>query len=484
MQFALSTPSQNSYLYIRQAEQSDRDRWKDQVYAAMAQILAQVQSCQMTPAQGYAQAQGLVSDYLGACGQFTDKPTAATCNNYATQADAFPARLDAIKNAQCNKPVAVAPVAVVTPPVTAIMPAPRTYTPPTAGPGCCQGQSNSGGGISNLDVNFGLGTARGMGSGNFGLSFGGGDSVPGIGGAPPLGPGQPAQPAGIVDSIIAAVANAVNGVPISTLQPDSGIALAQGQNVIDFPMRDAYQPIRDVGSPIAGINAWPWRPFGPLPFSRGTALPDVSLPGGVTVRTFNAPGGVDAIAGASSLSGGFGDGLDPTDFPDDSGAINELNTLGQQILNPMPVITSVPQTPIFTQGVSLPPTQNQPSTLQSILAAIPATISAALKQPYFNPVTGQQTAAGFNSLGTGIMYPAGTQLANGQILQSAQSLPYGTALANGSIVGTAAGLGAGIGSSLGTLGTSLMQFVSANPLLILGGVVGAVLLFREPPRRR
>lgn len=86
----------------QRAEETSRDVMKDQVYTLMGQIKDSVDSCQATPAQGTAAANAAIQAYYQACAQFTKASVTASCHNYGTQADAFPARLTAIAGAGVN----------------------------------------------------------------------------------------------------------------------------------------------------------------------------------------------------------------------------------------------------------------------------------------------------------------------------------------------------------------------------------------------
>lgn len=468
MIFQMSTPKiAGNFIYERQAEQSDRDRWRDQVYAACEAIRQQVANCSLSPDAGVAQAQGLINDYISACGQFIDKATGKTCANYLTQPDAFPARLTAIRNAgnSCNKPAPL-PAPVVTQKPVTVNPSPVVALPvisapsmPQGGggvsPACCQ--AGSGGGGLGLSLN----------GGNFGLSFGGGDTAPGGGGGGAISGGgtggggllaaNSAGPAGsipaILQNVVSAVAGAVGqavngngGVNMANILPDSSIATLSGLNVVDFPMRNPFAPLSDTMVPISGINAWPrsWKyPRRSIPGRVQSAkmnVPDMSMPGGVAVKTFNAPS--NKVVN-QSMSG----------FGDEDTPIIDLGNVGNVAVTSSPL-------PIYQQGVSLPGTQ--PSTLQSIFATIsgvlPATISAIKGQPYYN--TTQNPFGGSAQL---------QQVGVGTTINPVTGLPQ---------------TGAVLGASAGNIIASLTNFAAANPMMLALGGVGLFLLFREPPRRR
>lgn len=93
----------------QRAEETSRDVWRDQVYQGMASIKQTVDSCQATPAQGTAAANLLIQSYFDACAKFTKKSVTASCHNYSTQADAFPARLTSIAAAGAGCQAAATP---------------------------------------------------------------------------------------------------------------------------------------------------------------------------------------------------------------------------------------------------------------------------------------------------------------------------------------------------------------------------------------
>lgn len=77
-----------SSLFNRQQQRSEeaaRDQYRDQVYAGMAQIKADVDACKITPTQGQQQARALINAMYAACDQFTKKSVAQSCRNYETQ---------------------------------------------------------------------------------------------------------------------------------------------------------------------------------------------------------------------------------------------------------------------------------------------------------------------------------------------------------------------------------------------------------------
>lgn len=98
-----------------------------------------------------------------------------------------------------------------------------------------------------------------------------------------------------------------------------------------------------------------------------------------------------------------------------------------------------------------------------ITQAAPAIISAA---------RGQGVPPGY--------YPTAVQ---GQQVQY-QQIPEGYEYQNGQLVRGGAGVGAQAGQGIENLANSVTTFVTNNPLIVLGGVVGLVLLFRQPPSRR
>lgn len=62
--------------------------------------------------------------------------------------------------------------------------------------------------------------------------------------------------------------------------------------------------------------------------------------------------------------------------------------------------------------------------------------------------------------------------------------PSGYSYQDGRLVVGSAGVGATAGQGFENLANSVSMFVTNNPLVVLGGVVGLVLLFKAPPSRR
>ncbi len=148
---------------------------------------------------------------------------------------------------------------------------------------------------------------------------------------------------------------------------------------------------------------------------------------------------------------GLGDGPDPFSS-DGTGSIFDGTVT---VVNP-PGYTP----PVFSQqGVSLPGGGINAifADIAKLLPGIPAIISAAKSQPYYNP--NQPTVYGRTS----------TALLPGQ-----------TYNADGSL----SNVGANVGASLTNTFNSLAAFVATNPLIVLGGGAALFLLMREPPRRR
>ncbi len=272
-----------------------------------------------------------------------------------------------------------------------------------SGAGCVSGRANGGG------VN-----------GNLGLSLGASPTT--IRSAP--GDGLIKR---IEDALTAAIhgGDSVSGAGGGSAN-DSGIA--QGGSVIDFPMINPYSPIKATGSPVTGINAYPW-PQSNLQPARNKRVSkiifkEVSQPG-IRISNFNTRGNEDAPSGMPGEVGSESLGFAFEEYPN---------------------------------GVSLP--SSGPSNLQSILSTIattlPATISALKKQPYYNPAQGQQAIYG--------------------------QQPYG--VQPGVTQGGIANIGAQTGAAVGNLGDAFSNIVATHPYLILAGGAALLLLFMKPPSRR
>lgn len=248
-------------------------------------------------------------------------------------------------------------------------------------------------------------------------------ALPGIGGGSFNVPGVDGSGGGagsggdIVDRIAQAVDAAIHGGEISSARNSNGSATGSrgGGNVIEFPMVDPYLPIRKTRVPVAGLNAFP----------RVADIANFSY----RTRVFNARG--DEDTGDEGMSGlGFTWG----DF-------------GNVLPNPQTTME-------YPTGISLPSTG--PSNLQLILDAIsrtlPATISAAKKQPYYDP--------------------AQSSLYNAQIAQAGY---YGQPGSN---------IGSQLGGAVGNIGDTFGNIVAQHPFLVLAGGAALILLFMSPPKRR
>lgn len=76
--------------------------------------------------------------------------------------------------------------------------------------------------------------------------------------------------------------------------------------------------------------------------------------------------------------------------------------------------------------------------------------------------------------------------APGYTTQQYSQIPPGYAYQNGQLVpvGSAANAGAQAGAGFANLANSVSTFVTNNPLVVLGGAVALLLLFKTPPSRR
>jgi hypothetical protein len=226
----------------------------------------------------------------------------------------------------------------------------------------------------------------------------------GVSGGGVIGGGAPGV--GVVNKLAAALDAAVHGDGSGGA---SGSASGNGGGrIIQFPLVNPYRPLKAVRSPISGLNAFP-------------KVSDI----------VNFGYRVDRAAVFNNR------GVDTNDqLPEGS---ESLGFTFQE----------------YPDGVSLP--SSGPSNLQLILDTIartlPATISAAKKQPYYDPAARGYSQTGYE---TGGAYPG---QAGGQI-------------------------GSQVGGAVGNVGDTLGNIVAQHPYLVLAGGAALVLLFMSPPRRR
>jgi len=189
---------------------------------------------------------------------------------------------------------------------------------------------------------------------------------------------------------------------------------------VEFPMTNPYQPVGDAKVPASPQFAWP---------GAGLRLvPSPSQPSQAGRRgrqVFNAEGDEDIGPPADKETGSESLGFSFSD----------------------------------SAGIALPFESSNPSKLQTIVggivAALPATIQAARANPS-NIYPG--TVYGPYSSNAGGSYPGRA--------------------------GAGSDIGASAGAAVGNVGDTLGGIVARHPVLTLAGVMAAVLLFMNPPRRR
>jgi len=87
----------------QRSEETARDQWKAQVHDGMHAIQVAVDKCQISSADGVAQAKKLVTDYYAACDQnFTKSSVAKSCRNAENEAGGFQTREGWIAAAGAN----------------------------------------------------------------------------------------------------------------------------------------------------------------------------------------------------------------------------------------------------------------------------------------------------------------------------------------------------------------------------------------------
>jgi len=69
----------------QRTEEATRDTYRDQVYAGLDDIRRAVESCQLTPEQGTAEARRLIDQMYSACDMFSKSSVAKSCRNFETQ---------------------------------------------------------------------------------------------------------------------------------------------------------------------------------------------------------------------------------------------------------------------------------------------------------------------------------------------------------------------------------------------------------------
>lgn len=279
----------------------------------------------------------------------------------------------------------------------------------TQGALCCAKAGQTGGGCA-IGGRNGLGVGIGGKVGSAGLTF-----------------GSSSDNRTILQKLSDALDQAIHGGDSGGIGASSSVAsgtgYGSGANVIPFPMVSPYRPIGDADIPVSGLFAWPSQ--------RGRIVSVNARP----TKSFNARGDEARQSG------------EPTGESDDEQSSDSFSGFG--FLDPGIAGGG---------GISLP--QSGPSTLQTILgtiqATLPATIQAIRAQPS-NIYPGNV----YNPYSTN--YPGAT---------------YPGAQAPG------ANIGAQAGAAVGNVGDTLGNIVAQHPYLVLAGVGAAILLFMQPPRRR
>lgn len=85
-------------------KQQEAARWAghEQVMAAMNQIQAAIDSCQLTPSEGAAAARDVVNKFYAACDANFNSNTAKSCRNYGSEAGGFDAHIAKIGQGNLN----------------------------------------------------------------------------------------------------------------------------------------------------------------------------------------------------------------------------------------------------------------------------------------------------------------------------------------------------------------------------------------------
>lgn len=220
--------------------------------------------------------------------------------------------------------------------------------------------------------------------------------------------------------------NVVNSAVAGRMLDSAARTYSGGANVVPFPMVNPFTPVLKTRAPVTALNRFPDR-FTYKVVSTG-AEPDDEQ---------------SSFDGLSGLSAGGPTGIG-------------LSSLG----SPVDEIGLPPPPPVYVPRLPVP---TSPSTLQSILGTIQATLPATIGAIRANP-SNIYPGTSYNPYTTnypGAYYPGS---------------PYGS--------GAAEGVGVGVGQAVDTLGGTLSRFVIEHPLLVIGGGAALVLLFMNPPRRR
>lgn len=235
----------------------------------------------------------------------------------------------------------------------------------------------------------------------------------------------PRSPKGLLGQIGKAFNDAVHGGDgtvsrnaVQALVNSAARTYSGGANVVPFPMVNPFKPVIATGAPVTGLTRWP---------NRFTYEVE---------NTDSEPD--DEQSSFDGLSGITGIGL--------GAPVDEIGL-------PPPPPVYVPRVP------------TGPSTLQTILGTIQATLPATIQSFRANP-SNIFPGTAYNPYTTnypGASYPG--------------SAPYSTN-------GAAEGVGAGVGRAADTLGGTISRFVTEHPYLVIGGGAALVLLFMNPPRRR
>lgn len=194
--------------------------------------------------------------------------------------------------------------------------------------------------------------------------------------------------------------------------------------VIPFPVVSPYRPLTATRVPIEGLTAFPRKGY----YFNGESSADFNVNGNDEHERL--PPGHESL--------GFAD-----------------------------PIKSAPQGIGLEQDNYSPLGMKWEGVIGQVIQGVPAIIGAAGGNPYYDPSQSSNPQ----------LFPATPVTA----ATTRQAAPEGYYYDER---GTLRQVGSAVGGAVGNIGQSLSDFVTQNPLLVLGGGVALVLLFMKPPSRR
>lgn len=207
---------------------------------------------------------------------------------------------------------------------------------------------------------------------------------------------------------------------------DGGSSYASSAQVIPFPVVSPYRPLTATRVPIEGLTAFP-------------------------------------------KSGYYFNGEPVNDFNVDGDDPNDKVPLGHESLGFIDPMRGMPDGIGLARDRSYSPLGMQwEGVIGQITQTIPGIISSVKGKPYYDP-SGNLNPQLYGKPGGTYEAPGGGQAPQGYYYDER---------------GTLQQIGGAVGGAVGGIGQSLSDFVTRNPLLVLGGGLAVVLLFMKPPSRR